>query len=312
MNTNKKTKLMVGVDVSKKFLHAYINESVQEFTNDKKGIAKLISTAKKSHKHCHFVCESTGGYEDLFISLLLNKNIPVAQVNPMLIKNYIKSFGKHAKTDAIDCLFITKYAEDRTLKYLDKQWIKIKERREIQQFIDQMVKMNTQLTGNLDKYENKSLLASLKRKIVANEKLIKKYRQQLKELIEADEILSQKKQLMETVKGVGEVTSMALINTLPELGTLNRQEVATLVGLAPMHRESGTYKGKRKIHGGRARPRLALYLATVSAVRYNPEIKAFYQRLKGRGKPSMVAMIAASRKLLIHLNSIVKKEIYGI
>lgn len=312
MKTNKEPELKVGVDVSKDSLHAYIDGATHEFKNDKTGIQKLIKKALKINKSCHFVCESTGGYEDLLIGSLLEKNIPVSQVNPTFIKSFIKSFGKHAKTDKIDCFYITKFAQERTLATLDKQWIKVKERREIQQFIDQLIKVKTQYAGNLDKFDDKSLKADLKKQMATNDKLIIKYRKKLKDLITEDEVLAKTKKVLESVCGIGEVTSMALINTLPELGQVNRQEIATLVGIAPMHRESGKYQGQRKIYGGRARPRTALYLATVSAIRHNPEIRTFHERLKSKGKKGKVAHVAASRKLLVYINSLLKKEIYGI
>jgi len=306
------TKLTVGVDVSKYKLHAWISGQLHEFKNDKPGISELIKTLKKVASSFEVCCESTGGYEDLLISQLLLKNITIYQVNPAHIKSFIKSFGKRAKTDRIDAEYITKYTEQRDLLPLDKNWLQIKERREIQQYIDRLLRLNTQHKCTLDKIENKSILGDVKKQIKANDKMIIKYRKKLKEMIMSDDELKAKKDLLESVAGVGEVTSMALINTLPELGTINRQQIAALVGVAPMHQESGLYKGYRKIEAGRERPRTALYMATISAIRHNEVIKSFYEKLRKNGKKVRVAIIACERKLLVYLNSLIKESFCGI
>lgn len=312
MNTRSPYELEVGVDVAKNTLQVQINDLNLEFKNDIKGIASLVKKALAVSKSCRFTCESTGGYEDGLISYLLEKNLPISQVNATFIKNFIKSYGKLAKTDQIDAKFISLYSQERNPDTLDETWLRVKDRRELQHFIDHLVGMNKQHKCNMDKFSDERIRTKLQEMIQLNKQTIKEHRKIMEELIVADRQLKKIKDVLESVTGVGSVTSMVIINTIPELGTLNRREIAALVGVAPMHQDSGKYQGMRKICAGRARPRTALYLATIVGIRHNEVIRSYYKGLRFRGKKARVAIIAAVRKLLTHLNSLVKKEIYGI
>lgn len=307
-----KYQLEVGVDVAKNSLRVAVGDTQMEVKNSKGEILKMLNKLKKQSSFLRVTCESTGGYEDLLISLCLEKNVAVSQCNPVHIKHFIRSHGKYAKTDAIDAHYIAKYATERSPQTLDKRWLTVKQRREIQQRIDFLTKENARRKASLDRYSDRSIIAEIKREISSVKKKIEKYRLELQKLIKLDPVLEKTRSLLESVVGVGAVTSTTLINTLPELGTVNRQEIARLTGLAPLHFESGNYKGVRKIYGGRARPRTALYMAAVVALRHNPELKSFGARLRDAGKAGRAIVIAVARKLLIHLNSLVKKEIYGI
>ena len=307
-----KYQLEVGIDVAKSSLRVAVGDTQMEVKNSKGEILKMLNKLKKQSPFVRVTCESTGGYEDLLISLCLEKGVAVSQCNPVHIKHFIRSHGKYAKTDAIDAHYIAKYATERSPQVLDKRWLAVKQRREIQQRIDFLTKENARRKACLDGYSDKSIIAEIKREISSVKKKIEKHRAELQKLIKLDPVLEKTRILLESVVGVGTVTSTTLINTLPELGTVNRQEIARLTGLAPLHFESGNYKGVRKIYGGRARPRTALYMAAVVALRHNPELKSFGARLRDAGKAGRAIVVAVARKLLIHLNSLVKKEIYGI
>lgn len=312
MNQIHTYELEVGVDIAKATFRAQIGTKQSDYKNAKSGFSSLLKDIRKCSSSFRITCESTGGYEDQLISFCLENQIPVSQCNPVHIKHFIRSHGRYAKTDTIDAGYITKYAEERTPETLEEGWLKTKERRELQLRIDFLVKENGSRKSTLDKYSNKAILAEIKRDIKVNVTKIKKHRKELKKLIDDDQQLARIRKVLETVIGVGEVTSMTLINTLPELGKVNRKEIASLVGVAPNHHDSGNMKGYRKIYGGRERPRTALYVAALVAATHNPHLKVFYQSLKNEGKKTRVALIAVARKLLVHLNSLLKKEIYGI
>lgn len=307
-----KYEVEVGADVSKKTLRIDIQGKQKDIKNSKSDITSWLKSLKKKHPSLRVTCESTGGYENTLIAACLKLAIPISQVNPVQVKNFIRSFGNKAKTDPIDAHYIARFATERTPSTLDKSWLKTHKRAELLLRIDFLKSENTRRKGTLDKYDNTFITADIKREIVATEKKIERYEKKLQDLINEDEKLKKIQTVLEEVSGVGFVTSSVLINTLPELGQVSRGQVAGLVGIAPLHQDSGTMKGKRKIHGGRSRPRRALYMACISAITHNPVIKAAYESLKAAGKPHNVAMIAVSRKLLIHLNSLVKKEIYEI
>ncbi len=302
----------VGVDVSKKTLRIDIQGKQKDIENSKSKITSWLRSLKKKHPSFRVTCESTGGYENTLIAACLKLSISISQVNPVQVKNFIRSFGSKAKTDPIDARYITRFATERNPSTLDKSWLQTHKRAELLLRIDFLTDENVRRKGTLDKYDSTSITADIKREIVSTEKKIKRYKSKLQDLINEDEKLKKIQTVLEEVSGVGFVTSSVLINTLPELGLVSRGQIAGIVGVAPLHQDSGTMKGKRQIHGGRCRPRRALFMACISAIRHNPVIRAFYQSLKKEGKPHKVAMIAAARKLLIHLNSIVKNEIHGI
>lgn len=304
--------LEVGIDVAKNELSARFGKSQVFIKNLKKDILTFLNRIKNSSKNPRVTCESTGGYEDLLISLCLQQGVSVSHCNPVHIKHFIRSHGKHAKTDIIDAKYIAEYAKERNPEVIGNEWFAFKKRREVQQRIDYLVKENSARKSGLDKYSDKKIISEIKREIKATGLKIEKYRQQLAALIERDPSLKKLKEKLENVAGVGPVTSMTLLTTLPELGHANRGEIARLVGLAPLHFESGKYKGERKTFGGRPRPRTALYMAAVVASRHNPALKEFKNRLKEKGKAGRQIIIAIARKLLVHLNSIAKKEIFGI
>jgi transposase len=247
-----------------------------------------------------------GGYEAKLAAAIFHADILVAVVNPRQIRNYARAIGRTAKTDSIDAEVIALFARDvkpspRALP--DAEAAKLKE------LIDrrvQLVKVKTAETNRLQQASNAKVIASIKRTIRHLEKELKTIDTDIDKHIKDSPIWLEKAELLKTVKGIGDATTRILIADLPELGKLTRYQIAALVGVAPMNRDSGKYRGYRKISGGRSHVRHALYMATLSAIRYNPKIKAFHDRLKQNGKKGLVIMVACMRKLLLVLNAMAR------
>jgi len=304
-NTMEKN-LFVGIDVSKDTLDVGIipTEEVKRFTNDDNGCRELASWLSGSPPNL-IVLESTGGLEMQAAGVLSSAGLPVVIVNPRQVRNFARALGKLAKTDAIDALVIARFAQAvqpkvRPLK--DDQTLELKAlvtRRK--QLNDMLVAEQNRLKGSHHRVK-KSVTATiswLKNQIEDTDK-------DISDSISNNDIWRDKEEILTSVKGVGPVLSASLLCLLPELGTLCRKKISALVGVCPYNRDSGQYKGKRSISGGRADIRCVLYMATLSATRYNPIIKAFFERLKAAGKPPKVALVACMRKLLTTLNAMLK------
>lgn len=270
----------------------------------------MFIAISKAGGNVRITCEATGSYQDLLVRSCLKKGIPVSQCDAGQIKHYIKSFGQRAKTDPIDARYIAEFAKDRAPEILGKEWIKQLDMRELKRRLEFLIKQCAQCKTSLEGYQNSSIKAEIRREIKSKTKLISKYELKLHELVESDLILKKKREVMLSVVGVGERTSLSLLLLLPELGTTNRTKIASLAGLAPMHRKSGMKDGSRTVKGGgRTAVRTGLYMASVSAIRHNPHIRSFYLGLKKRGKKGKSIVIAIARKLLIYLNGLLAKEL---
>jgi transposase len=254
------------------------------------------------------VMEATGGYERLLAGFLAAAGIPLAVVNPRQVRDFAKAANQFAKTDALDARIIALFAEAvkvqaKPLVDQDTQVLRdIMERRR------QLVAMRTAESNR----EQQASTAEVKRTIttmlsVINEQMTA-LDAELDDRIRKCPAWRESEELLASVPGVGTVTARTLLAEMPELGTLNRQQIASLAGLAPLNNDSGKFRGQRCIRGGRGSVRAALYMATLSAVRFNPKLKAFYQRLRTIGKCGTKALTACMRKLLVMLNSIVKNK----
>jgi len=306
---SKKYEIEVGVDVAKKQLCVCIKTKIKSYPNNASGIRTLLADVSKAGKDSRITCEATGSYQDLLVRTCLKKGFPISLCDASQIKHYIQSFGQRAKTDPIDARYIADFAKDRSPKILGIEWIKQLDMREQKRRLDFLIKQCAQSKTSLESYQDTSIKAEIRREIKAKEKLIAKYELKLTELVEGDAELKRKREIMISVVGIGERTSLALILLLPELGTTNRRKIASLAGLAPMHKKSGNMDGARTVKGGgRAIVRTALYMASVSAIRHNKHIRAFYLGLKARGKKGRSIVIAVARKILIHLNGLLEKE----
>jgi transposase len=299
--------LFVGIDVSKDALDVGVipKEDVRRFTNDDDGCRELAVWLGELSPDL-IILESTGGLEMKAAGMLSSAGLPVVIVNPRQVRNFARAMGKIAKTDAIDALVIARFAQAvqpkvRPLK--DDQTLELKalvtRRRQLN---DMLVAEQNRLKSAHHQRVKKSISATiswLKSQIEDTDK-------DISDSISNNDIWRDKEEILTSVKGVGPVLSASLLCLLPELGTLCRKKISALVGVCPYNRDSGFYRGKRRISGGRADIRSVLYMATLAATRYNPVIKAFYERLKQSGKLPKVALVACMRKLLTILNAMLK------
>lgn len=296
----------IGIDVSKARLDTSLDDSsAASFSNDEAGIATLVQRLK-AQSPALIVLEATGGYERLAAAALAAVALPVAVVNPRQVRDFAKATGRLAKTDRIDAQVLARFAQaiqpaqraipDEAAQALAEQ---LTRRR-------QLVEMLSAEKVRLKQATGKAVRKGLKDHITWLGKQLHTSEDGLRQVIEASPVWQAKRELLAEVKGVGEVATMTLLALLPELGTLGRKPIAALVGLAPFNRDSGTMRGRRTVWGGRAAVRAVLYMATLSAVRHNPPLKAFYTRLRDRGKLPKVALVAAMRKLLTMLNAMLR------
>jgi transposase len=300
-------KVYVGIDISKDSLDVAVHASDKQwrFTNDHSGITKLCKMLGKLSPAL-VVFEATGGYEMPLYLSLDKAGLPAAPVNARQIRDFARSTGKLAKTDSLDARVIAHFGcaiQPTPHPVPDTQELKIAQARRVQ-----LMEMITAETNRL-----RGTPKTLKRRIEAHIKWLKKelaeIDRQLKETIENDPTWREKDRLLQSTPGVGPTLSATLIAQLPELGTLDRRQIAALVGVAPLNRDSGTMHGRRIVWGGRANVRSVLYMATLVASRFNPVIRDFYSRLCSAGKRKKVALTACMRKLLTILNAILKHHI---
>lgn len=301
--------LFVGIDIASTQLDVHVIPTGERFvcSNDTNGVHSTVKRLKKIAPEL-IVLESTGGYERDVVIALVEHQLPVAQVNPRRVREFARSIGKTAKTDSIDAFVLASFAEkvrppvrslpseqDRALKELAAR------RR-------QLIRMRTSEKNRLSIVRSRDVKNSIKSIIQALDKQIQDIEKDLDDMIKADADLSEKEDLLQTAPGVGPNTARTLLADLPELGALSNKEIACLVGVAPMNRDSGKMRGRRSIIGGRASVRSALYMAALVATRFNQRIKVFYARLIEAGKPKKVALVACMRKLLSILNSMARSK----
>lgn len=300
--------LYVGIDVSKARLDVCLLPAGQTavFDNDEAGIAGLIALLAQQPRVARCLLEATGRYERRCAAELMEAGWPVAVVNPRQARDFARSLGRLAKTDTIDARTLAEFAKLGHVRLSEKTT-------ENQAVLDDLVTRRRQVVQMLaaEKTRREGLTHKLARKSV--DKVIRLLEQQREDLdreiarlIESDDDGRNRRDLMASVPGIGQTTASHLVVNLPELGKLNRQQIAALVGVAPLNRDSGMLRGRRTIFGGRADVRTGLYMATVSAMRCNPIIRPFAQRLIAAGKAFKVALIACMRKLVTILNVMVR------
>jgi transposase len=300
------TACFVGIDISKDHLdlHARPDGSTARFTNDADGIAALVTRVAQL-KPQRIVLEATGGFETSLAAALAGVGLPVVIVNPRQVRDFAKAAGKLAKTDAIDAAVLAHFAEAirpevRPLPDADARALAaLVDRRR------QLLEMRTAEKNRLA-LASPRVATSLRAHIAWLSKQLDQVDKELGELIEASPLWCAKDDLLQGVPGIGPVVSRVLVSELPELGTLSAKRIASLVGVAPMSRDSGRMSGTRSITGGRAGVRSGLYMAILTAVRYNEPIRKFYQKLRAAGKAIKVAQVAAMRKLLVILNAMIR------
>jgi transposase len=298
--------VFVGIDVSKAHLDVAVGKDAEVVRtgNDEKGIAMITSLLQDAQPDL-VVVESTGGLERALIAALYLVGLPVALVNPGRVREYAKAIGQLAKTDKIDARLLANFAEGvKPPKVILPS--------EQEQYLSALVTRRRQVVDMLTAEQNHLLSTPIRlRPLVERnmdwlEQQKKEVEKQLEDFIEHDSNFRAKSDLLRSAPGVGPVLSKILISDLPELGQLDRKKIASLVGVAPFNKDSGRFRGKRRIKGGRANIRSVLYMATVSAIRCNPIINIFYLRLLSYGKEKKLAIVACMRKFLVILNAMVR------
>jgi transposase len=300
--------IFIGIDVSKDNLEVFVKPLGQRpaFAQTEDGLSLMIDFVQSFSPRL-VVLEATGGLERAAVGALGAKGLPVVVINPRQIRDFAKAKGILAKTDKLDAEVIAEFAEAirpeiRPLKPQETQELEalVTRRRQVVQMI------------TAEKERLPTAVRATKKDIEAHIQWLEKRRDKLnKDLerkIQNTPLWRAKDEILQSPKGVGPVLSHMLLAKMPELGTLNRKQAGKLVGVAPLNRDSGKFRGKRKVWGGRAEIRSVLYMATMSAIRSNPVIRVFYQRLIEAGKPHKVAITACMRKLLTILNAMVKNN----
>lgn len=297
----------VGVDVAKAEFETCILPQGRRFTlpRDAVGFAQLREVLRPLGT-CLVVMEATGGYERALAADLLDAGVVTAVVNPRQVRDFARGLGRLAKNDRLDAEVLAKFAQHVQPRPLEKSSEKQRELQELIVRRRQLIQVQTAERNRRELVTAKLALRSIDQVLNVVGKQLEKLDAEIARLIESDHDWQRKAELLQSVPGVGPQTSAALIAELPELGQLNRQEIASLAGLAPFCRDSGKFQGKRSIWGGRRSVRRALYMAAVTASRFNPHLKVFCQRLKDSGKRFKVVITACMRKLLVILNAMAR------
>jgi transposase len=301
-----KTEIYVGIDVGKSYFDVAFGAKgpVERFRNDDNGIAEL-ERRLSSETVGRIVLEATGGYQRQLLASLLGAKLPAVAVNPRQTRDFARALGRLEKTDTIDAAVLALFAErikpdvrpatDPALEEV-QEWLTRR-----RQLIEMLV---------AEKNRSQQATGKIRRDIDAHiDWLKKRLRDMEKELsgtMKSCPAWDAKVDLLDGQPGLGRLTAMTLIAEVPELGTLNRRQIAKLVGVAPLSQDSGRHRGQRTTWGGRGTVRAALYMATLAAIQFHPLIRDFYKRLLARGKLKKVALIASMRKLLTILNAIIR------
>ena len=305
MNPNK---VYAGIDVSAAHLDLAVLPSGEErrFTNDGKGI-KTLTEHLAGMGAVLVILEATGGMEVAVASALAVAEVKLVVVNPRQIRDFARATGKLAKTDALDAQVLARFGEAVKPAVRPLPDAALLELRGLATRRHQLMKMGTAERNRLSA-ASQQVQPGIKEHILWLKDRVKDVDKDLRDSIRSSPLWRDQENLLRSTPGVGPVVSSVLLARLPELGTLNRQQIGALVGVAPLNRDSGVFRGKRKVWGGRAPVRAALYMAALVATRHNPVIKAFYQRLLQAGKPNKVALTACMRKLLTILNVMVRDQ----
>ena len=306
MNTNTLQNINVGVDTGKSQLDIYIRPLDIYFTvpNTDKGITDAIKTIKK-HKPQRVVIEATGRLEMPFILACDKAKLPYVVANPLRIKRFAEAIGQRAKNDRLDAELIAHYAE-RVQPELTK--LKSENIRLMSDLVtrrNQLLTMQT-MERNRRQILPKNISSTITPILTALKNQLEKVETKIAKLIESSPEYQAKSTILQSMPGVGKVLAASLISNVPELGFITNKQASSLIGVAPITRESGRFKGKRMIKGGRPQVRTVMYMAMMSAIQCNPVFKATYERLLAAGKPKKVAIVACMRKMVVALNSMLR------
>jgi transposase len=302
----KALEIFVGIDVSKAWLDIAVHGVQEGFrvSNDSVGIADLVKRLKKMAPTL-IVLEPTGGFEMLVVAELTGAGLPVAVVNAKRVRDFARATGRIAKTDKLDAKVLAHFAAVirpvvRTLRNDEEEQLAalLTRRRQVVDMLtvekNRLVTVRAKMRPEIEDHVEWLSIS------------LKKLDKEIEDFVKGSPVWKEKNSLLQSVPGVGPVTSATMLGMLPELGKLNRQEIAALVGVAPINKDSGRKQGRRRVYGGRADVRSVLYMAALSAKKHNPVLAKFYDKLLKLGKAKKVALTACMRKLLVILNSMVR------
>ena len=310
-NESESFALFVGVDVSKSELEVFLPNSKTRFTIENSAdaiVSKLVKVLQRK-KGVLVVMEATGGYESTLVKVLQERKIALAVVNPRQVRDFAKGIGRDAKTDRIDAKVISlfgqvvKPAPLAAKSEAEEKLAALVTRRQ------QLLDLINQESNRLKQTRDREIRELIQKSLESLEKQRDEIDERMEKCVAEDTANARKVEIMDSVKGVGAVTIGTCLAELPELGKLNREEIAKLVGVAPINRDSGKWNGQRFVMGGRAHVRCVLYMATLVATRCNQKIRTFYQHLLAKGKAKKVALVACMRKLLTILNTLIKNDV---
>lgn len=298
----------IGLDVSKDTVEVAVRptEERKTFANQEDGLSLLIDFVKPLSPRL-IVLEATGGLEKAAVCALAVARLPVVVVNPRQVRAFAKAKGILAKTDQIDAGVIAQFGEAIRPEIRP---LKTEEAQKLDALLSRRRQISQMITAEKNRLQAAPvrIRKDIQKHIAWLQKALDQFTQDLDRMVKESPIWRAKDEILQSVKGVGPVLSVTLISQLPELGTLKGKKIAALVGVAPLNRDSGKYRGRRAIWGGRAEVRSVLLMATRIAIRFNPVIRAFFERLKKAGKIRKVAETACMRKLLTILNAMMKNN----
>jgi len=298
----------VGIDVAKDWFDVAImgEKHTRQFANTKKGIRELVRWMSQL-KPKLIVVEATGGYEEALVLTLFEAGLPVALVSPQRVRQYARAKGRLAKTDPLDAQLLAEYGKAiQPRLFVGKS----EERKQLSALVGRRNQLNAMLQAEKNRLRAQSaaIRSSLEKVIACLEAELKQIDQEIRTLLQQHTDLQTQEKLLRTAKSIGAVTAATLLADLPELGQLDRQAIAALVGVAPMNSDTGKKRGYRKTKGGRPEVRRTLYMATLSGIRFNPVLKPHYEQLRTRGKEKKVAITACMRKMLTILNAMLRDQ----
>ncbi len=298
----------IGADISKSTIDFRFRDQSFTLPNSPAGFLQLQTRIKPLQVQFrpHLICEATGGYQNALVESLHKHSIPLSVINPRQVRHFARSRGILAKTDRLDARVLADFGAANSPAPQEPIPAHLQRLASLLAARDHLVSSRAVEKTRLHQCQDSWLLAQIRRTIAFFDREVKKLEAQILALRDANPALKANADRLDQVAGIDWRGAVGLLGLLPELGTLNRRAIAKLAGLAPLNQDSGQYRGQRHISGGRAPVRRLLYLASLSAIRYNPIFKTFYKKLRAAGKPGKVALIAVARKLLVLLNSALK------
>lgn len=296
----------IAIDIAKDSLQLHSELQSGSFAYEAKGLNKLLQCIRRQ-SGAIVIFEATGGYERRLMQLLFKNNIPLVRINPARVRAFARSEGLKAKTDPIDAKLLLRFAYEKSPQ-ADRA--PSKQQEELAALMDRSGHLTGELAREKTRLQNspQCIHKSISKMIRFMEKELEAIKQRIRDLVDEQDNMRQQAQCMQSVVGVGEKTAWSILAYLGEITDIGRNQLVALAGIAPYNKDSGKYCGRRHIEGGRAKVRKCLYMAARSAAAHNPHIKEYVDRLMARGKSYKCAIVAAMRKLIIHLQSLLKRQ----